>query len=68
MGISPKGKIGKGLYLGHTYNITVGEYDVLIVPNSYVNMDIPDHSVLIENPAVVHHKENTIEWQVCFTV
>ena len=114
--ISPRAQIGKGLYLGHPYNITVGEgvvlgnnvnlhkgctigrvnrgnvgspriddnvyiginatvvgnihigSDVLIAPNSYVNIDVPDHSVVIGNPAVVHYKENATEGYVCFKV
>ena len=104
--ISTKAQIGKGLYLGHPYNITVGDdvvlgenvnlhkgctigrtnrgnvgsprvgnnvfiginaavvgkisigNDVLIAPNSYVNVDVPSHSVVIGNPATIHSKEN----------
>lgn len=104
--ISPNAQIGQGLYLGHPYNITVGEGvilgcnvnlhkgctigktnrgnigspcvgnnvfiginatlvgniyigdDVLIAPNSYVNVDIPSHSVVIGNPATIHHCDN----------
>ncbi len=100
-------KIGKGLYLGHPYNITINEQavlgeninmhkgvtigqenrgsrkgspkvgnnvwiginatvvgkitigdDVLIAPNSYVNRDIPSHSVVFGNPCVITHKDN----------
>ena len=108
-------QIGKGLYLGHPYNITVGEgvvhgnnvnlhkgctigrvnrgnigphigdnvyiginatvvgniyiwNDVLIAPNSYVNFDVPDHSVVIGNPVGLQRKENAIERYVCFKV
>ena len=32
--------------------------DVFIAPNSYVNFDVPDHSVVIGNPGVIHYKEN----------
>lgn len=114
--ISPEAQIGEGIYLGHPYNITVGEEvilgsnvnlhkgctigrvnrgnigsphigdnvyiginatvvgnthigsDVLIAPNSYVNFDVPDHSVVIGNPAVIHQKENATEGYVCFKV
>lgn len=48
-------------------NIHIGN-DVLIAPNSYVNIDVPDHSVVIGNPAVVHPKENATESYVCFLV
>lgn len=100
-------KIGKGLYLGHAYNITInpkavignncnihkgvvigqtnrGAYqgtpvigdkvwiginaaivgkitigdDVLIAPNTYVNCNIPSHSVVFGNPCIIKHKEN----------
>lgn len=105
--ISRDAKIGKGLYLGHPYNITVGggvtigEHvslhkgctigrenrgrregvpnigskvfiginasvvgninignDVMIGPNSFVNFDVPDHSVVIGNSGVIYSKEN----------
>lgn len=41
-------------------NITIGD-DVLIAPNTFVNFDVPSHSVVIGNPATVHHKENATE-------
>jgi len=30
--------------------------DVLIASNSFVNFDVPSHSVVIGNPGVIHHK------------
>lgn len=112
--IRPK-ECGKGLYLGHPYNITVGtdvvignycnlykgctigaenrgkrkgsptlgDYvyvginttvignihignDVMIAPNAFVNSDVPDHSVVIGNPAVIHHKDNATEGYIGF--
>lgn len=41
-------------------NITVGN-DVLIAPNTYVNCDIPDHSVVFGNPCVIKPRENATE-------
>lgn len=38
-------------------NVRIGN-DVMIAPNAFVNIDIPDHSVVIGNPCVIHHKEN----------
>ena len=38
-------------------DVHIGE-DVLIAPNSYVNFDVPDHSVVIGNPGQIHYKEN----------
>ncbi len=105
--ISPKCKIGAGLYLGHPYCITInpntviGENcnihkgvtigqenrgarkgtptigdcvfiginstivgkvtignDVLIAPNTYVNFDVPSHSIVIGSPGVIIPREN----------
>ena len=103
-------QIGKGLYIGHAYNITInpktiigdncnihrgclmgqqnrGKHqgapsignrvwvginacivgsvtigdDVLIAPNSFVNCDIPSHSVVFGNPCVIKHRDNATE-------
>ena len=108
--ISHSCNIGKGLYIGHPYNITInpssiiGEKcsihkgvligqenrgkrkgcptignsvwiginaaivgniiigdDVLIAPNSYVNCDIPSHSVVFGNPCIIKHKDNATD-------
>lgn len=40
--------------------VTIGN-DVLIAPNAYVNFDVPDHSVVIGNPANIITKENATE-------
>ena len=102
--------VGKGLYLGHAYNITINPLailgdninihkgvtigqenrgqrqgtpvlgnkvwigvnativgkvtigdDVLIAPNSYVNCDVPSHSIVFGNPCVIKHRENATE-------
>jgi len=105
-------KIGKGLYIGHPYNITISkdaiigencnihkgvtigqenrgnrkgaprignnvwiginativgnihiENDVLIAPNTYLNCDVPSHSIVFGNPCIIKSKENaTIEY------
>ncbi len=103
-------RIGKGLYLGHAYNITInpaaviGENcnihkgvvigqenrgarkgtpvignevwiginsaivgnikigdDVLIAPNSFVNCDVPSHSVVYGNPCIIKHRDHATE-------
>ena len=41
-------------------NVHIGN-DVLIAPNSYVNFDVPDHSIVIGNPAVVKHCDHATE-------
>lgn len=108
--IPPECEIGKGLYIGHPFNITIngkariGEYcnihkgvvigrenrggrkgsptignrvwiginaaivgnitigdDVLIAPCSYVNCDIPSHSVVYGNPCIIKHRDYATE-------
>lgn len=38
-------------------NITIGS-DVMIAPNAFVNFDVPDHSLVIGNPAQIIAREN----------
>lgn len=105
-----KVKIGKGLYLGHAFNITINPNvvigcncnihkgvvigqinsgdkkgvptlgnevwvginsaivgkinigdDVLIAPNSFVNCNIPSHSIVFGNPCIIKQRENATE-------
>jgi len=37
--------------------ITIGD-DVLIAPGSYVNCDVPSHSIVIGNPCKIIHKDD----------
>ena len=48
-------------------NITIGT-DVLIAPLSYVNFDVPDHSIVIGNPAKIISRENATEGYINQTV
>ena len=41
-------------------NITIGD-DVLIAPNTFVNFDVPSHSIVIGNPASIHYRDNATE-------
>ena len=41
-------------------NISVGD-DVLIAPNSYVNRDVPSHSVVFGAPCVIKHRDDATE-------
>jgi serine acetyltransferase/coenzyme F420-reducing hydrogenase beta subunit len=41
-------------------NVRIGN-DVLIAPNAFVNVDVPDHSVAVGNPCVIRRKENATE-------
>lgn len=45
-------------------NIKIGS-DVLIAPLSYVNFDVPDHSIVIGNPAKIISKENATADYIC---
>lgn len=48
-------------------NITVGD-DVMIAPNSFVNFDVPSHSIVIGNPGVIHSKQNATESYIAYQV
>ncbi len=37
--------------------ITIGD-NVLIAPNTYVNCDVPSHSVVFGNPCIIKHKDD----------
>ena len=76
IGRSNRGKIGSpvigncvfiGINATVVGNVHIGN-DVLIAPNSYVNIDVPDHSVVIGNPAIIHHREDATKDYVVFTV
>ena len=41
-------------------NVTIGN-DVMIAPLTFVNFDVPPHSVVVGNPAKIIHKENATE-------
>ena len=45
-------------------NVTIGS-DVLIAPLSYVNFDVPDHSIVIGNPAKIIARENATADYIC---
>ena len=45
-------------------NVTIGT-DVLIAPLSYVNFDVPDHSIVVGNPARIIHREEATKDYIC---
>ena len=45
-------------------NVKIGS-DVLIAPLTYVNFDVPDHSIVIGNPGKIITKENATADYVC---
>lgn len=56
--------IGNRVYIGVNSTvvgkITVGD-DVLIAANTFVNCDVPSHSIVIGNPCKIIHKDNATE-------
>ena len=54
-------KIVNSVYIGINSTvcggISIGD-DVLIAPNTFVNEDVPSHSIVVGNPCKIIHKEN----------
>ena len=61
--------LGNKVYVGINAtvvgNITIGN-DVMIAPNAFVNFDVPDHCVVVGNPATIHKKENATKGYINF--
>jgi serine O-acetyltransferase len=61
--------IGNNVWIGTgaviVGNINIGS-NVLIAPNSFVNIDVPDNSLLIGNPSRIIKKENSTEGYINF--
>ncbi len=57
-------RIGNEVWIGVNAvvvgNVSIGD-DVLIAPNSFVNCDVPAHSVVFGNPCIIKHRENATE-------
>lgn len=64
-------KIGNNVSVGINSTI-VGKVnignDVMIAPNSFINFDVPDHSVVLGNPAKIHSKKYATKCYVNFLV
>ena len=45
-------------------NIRIGD-DVLIAPNTYVNCDIPDHSIVFGNPCIIKKVDWATKEYIC---
>lgn len=64
-------KIGNFVYVGINSTVVggieIGD-DVLIAPNSFVNFDVPPHSVVVGNPAKIHPKENATQGYINFKI
>lgn len=63
--------LGNNVYVGINATIvggiTIGN-DVVIAPNSFVNQDVPDHSVVIGNPAKIIFKMDAASEYVIYRV
>lgn len=63
--------IGNNVWIGVNSTIVgkivVGD-DVLIAPNSYINTDIPSHSVVFGNPCIIKHKEDATKDYINHTI
>ena len=64
-------KIGNNVYIGVNSTV-VGKIeignDVLIAPNSYLNFNVPSHSIVIGSPGVIIPNEKATEGYVNFCV
>lgn len=53
--------IGNSVWIGINStivgNIIIGD-DVMIAPNTYINCDIPSHSIVFGNPCVIKRRDN----------
>lgn len=62
--------IGNNVWIGTNAvivgNVHIGD-DVLIAPNSYVNCNVPSHSIVLGSPCIIRHKENATEGYILFT-
>ncbi len=56
-------KVWMGVNCTIVGKITIGD-DVLIAPNTYVNCDVPSHSVVFGNPCIIKHRDNATEGYV----
>lgn len=59
--------IGNNVWIGINTaivgNVKIGD-DVLIAPNSYVNCNVPSHSVVFGNPCIIKHSDHATEGYV----
>lgn len=67
IGMDFKGKrygyptIGDNVYIGNNStivgNVTIGN-NVFVAPNTFINFDVPDDSIVLGSPGVIHKKKN----------
>lgn len=47
--------------------IEIGD-DVMIAPNTFVNQDVPGHSIVIGNPCKIIHKDDATKDYIAYRV
>lgn len=64
-------KIGNCVWIGINSSIvgkvTIGD-NVLIAPNTFVNCDIPSHSIVFGNPCIIKHRDNATEGYINYKI
>lgn len=63
--------IGDCVYIGINSTIVGGVVvgdDVMIAPNTFINQDIPSHSIVIGNPCKIIHKEEATKEYIYYRV
>ncbi len=58
-------KVYVGINAAIVGKITIGD-DVMIAPNTFINVDIPSHSIVFGNPCVIKHRDYATEGYVNF--
>jgi serine O-acetyltransferase len=64
-------RLGNCVYVGLNATILGGVVigdDVMIAPNTFVNQDVPSHSIVIGNPCKIIHKENATNQYIYYCV
>lgn len=64
-------QIGNNVWIGINSSIVGGikiGNNVLIAPNSYVNIDVPDYSIVFGNPAIIKRNKDSVEGYIGNTV
>ena len=64
-------RLGNCVYVGLNSTIlggiVIGD-DVMIAPNTFVNQDVPSHSIVIGNPCQIIHRENATDQYILYRV
>ena len=64
-------KIGDNVYIGLNSSVVGGikiGNNVLIAANTFVNFDVPDNSIVLGSPGVIHAKDNASYEYICNSI